>query len=116
MIYKNLLKVSSIQQIFNCLFLNYKENKNQFDIQLLNLKNSFEKANDFVDNIYNKIFMTHFHFQDENKKNELLSKIKKIKIYLIENIKYFEIYNNPLHNFEENFYCLLILIYKLTSE
>ena len=114
LIYKNLLKVSSIQQIFNCLFLNYKENKNQFDIQLLNLKNSFEKANDFVDNIYNKIFMT--HFQDENKKNELLSKIKKIKIYLIENIKYFEIYNNPLHNFEENFYCLLILIYKLTSE
>ena len=40
LIYKNLLKVSSIQQIFNCLFLNYKENKNQFDIQLLNLKNS----------------------------------------------------------------------------
>ena len=37
LIYKNLLKVSSIQQIFNCLFLNYKENKNQFDIQLLNI-------------------------------------------------------------------------------
>ena len=114
MIYKNLLKVSSIQQIFNCLFLNYKENKNQFDIQLLNLKNSFEKANDFADNIYNKIFTT--HIQDENKKNELLSKIKKIKIYLSENIKYFGIYNIPLHNFEENFYCLLILINKLTSE
>ena len=114
LIYKNLIKVSSIQQILNYLFLNYKENKNQFDMQLLNLKSSFEKANDFVDNIYNKIDST--HFEDAEKKNELLLKLKKMKFYLLENIKYYEIYNIPLKNFEENFYCLLLLINKLTSE
>ena len=113
LVYRTLLKTSSIQQIFNCLFLNFKDNKNKFELQLLILKNNFEKAIIFTDNIYNKIDAS--HFREENKKNELLSKIQNVKLNLNENIKCFDIYTLPLNNFEDNFYCLLNLINQIIS-
>ena len=106
--YRNLLKASPIKQICNYLFFNFKDNKNKFEMQLFNLKNTFMKANDFIDNIYNKIGPN--QFKDENERKEILSKIQSVKLYLNENIKFFEIYTLPLSNFEENFYWLLNLM------
>ena len=106
--YRNLLKASPIKQICNSLFLHFKDNKTKFEIQLFNLKNTFIRANDFIDNIYNKIDES--HFKDEKERNELLSKIQNMKLYINENIKFFEIYALPLNNFEENFYWLLNLM------
>ena len=105
---RNLLKASPIKQICNSLFLHFKDNKTKFEIQLFNLKNTFIRANDFIDNIYNKIDES--HFKDEKERNELLSKIQNVKLYLNENIKFFDIYILPLNNFEENFYWLLNLM------
>jgi hypothetical protein len=106
--YRNLLKASPIKQICNSLFLHFKDNKTKFEIQLFNLKNTFIRANDFIDNIYNKIDES--HFKDEKERNELLSKIQNVKLYLNENIKFFDISILPLNNFEENFYWLLNLM------
>ena len=106
--YRNLLKASPIKQICNYLFFNFKDNKNKFEMQLFNLKNTFMKANDFIDNIYNKIGPN--QFKDENERKDILSKIQSVKLYLNENIKFFEIYTLPLSNFEENFYWLLNLM------
>ncbi len=85
--YRNLLKASPIKQICNSLFLHFKDNKTKFEIQLFNLKNTFIRANDFIDNIYNKIDES--HFKDEKERNELLSKIQNMKVYINENIKFF---------------------------
>ena len=49
------------------------------------------------------------------KKQNLLTKVKDLKLYINENIKMLGLYTNPIDNFIQNFYCLLFLINEITS-
>lgn len=112
-IYKVLFKNTTIYEFCNYLFYNFQDNKNNFDMTLLNLKQTFNKAIDFIDNLYKKI--DDIHFNNKNEKIEILSKIELMKLYLNENSKYFDIYNEPINNFIQNYHCLLNLIYQLIN-
>ena len=113
LIYKVLLNFSDISKTCNYLLFNFEDKKNSFDLQLFNLKKSFEKSIDFTDNIYNKIESV--NFIDENEKNQILTKIKIMKLSINENILFFDLYTKPINNFIANFYCLLNLIYQITN-
>ena len=112
-IYPALLKKTIIPEQCNYLFFNFKDKKNIFFAQIFNLKKNYQNIIDFTDNIHNNI-NNNFSI-NENEKKEIFTKVNNAKFYLNENIKSMEHYEKPINNFIDNYYCLLNLIYKITS-
>ena len=113
LIYRALLKNTSILEEYNNLYLNFEDKTNNFCIQLEHLKQSLENAVNCVIDTYKKLNI--INYDNSREKLELFSKIQTLMSLIDDNIKTFYIYNELKENFLQNFYCLISLIYEIIS-
>ena len=113
LIYRALLKNTSILEEYNNLYLNFEDKTNNFCIQLEHLKQSLENAVNCVIDTYKKLNI--INYDNSREKLELFSKIQTLMSLIDDNIRTFYIYNELKENFLQNFYCLISLIYEIIS-